>query len=52
MNIGIIGDVDGPTSVTTTVKLGPVALVILFIAVIIVIAVTGFFIWKKIKAKR
>ncbi len=52
MNTGIIGGVDGPTSIAYTVKYGPLFLTKVIIAIILVIAVMGFIVWRKTSGKR
>jgi Na+-transporting methylmalonyl-CoA/oxaloacetate decarboxylase beta subunit len=48
MNVGIIGGADGPTSVIVASTLNP--LVLVGVAVVVV-AIIGFVIWRKIRNK-
>ncbi len=51
MNEAIIGGVDGPIAVTITIKLNPI-FVIIIVAIVLAIAIAGFFVWRQTRAKR
>ena len=51
MNAGIIGGVDGPTSVTITVKLNPIVIIII-IAIVLMMSIIGFIVWRRTRGKK